>query len=55
MTEEQVEAIRTAVDIIRMGGTIKRVDGESFTAYKVGQLVRVDIKQDAQLDGKVAR
>jgi hypothetical protein len=55
VTEEQVDAIRTAVDIIRKGGAIKRVDGDTFTAYKVGQLVRVDIKQDVQLDGKVAR
>lgn len=43
VTEEQVEAIKVAVDIIRKG-SIKRVDGDDFTAYKVGEIVRVDIK-----------
>lgn len=50
MTDELLDAIRTAVDFI-CDGKVKRVDGEFFTAYKVGDLVRVDIK----VNGKVGK
>lgn len=51
MTNEQVDDIRTAVDIIREG-KIRRVEAETFTVYKVGDLVRVDIKV---VNGKVSK
>ena len=46
-TDETLEAIKEAVAIIERGAA-KRIDGDFFTAYKVGEIIRVDIKPNKE-------
>jgi len=38
------EAIKAAVISLQMSPGIKRVNGNGWSAYKVGEIIRVDIK-----------
>jgi hypothetical protein len=39
------EAIKAAVIAIQMSENINRVDGKGWTVYRVGNVIRIDIKE----------
>jgi len=42
------EAIKAAVISIQMISTMKRVDGNGWSVYRVGNIIRVDIKEKVE-------
>jgi hypothetical protein len=38
-------AIEEAVTVLQSSETLKRVDGKGWSAYKVGTIIRIDIKE----------
>lgn len=37
------ETIQNAFNMVK-DGTVKRVDGDTFTVYKAGNIIRIDVK-----------
>lgn len=45
MTKEMWDAIQKAAELVNLGTSIKRVDGDGWSVYAVGNIVRIDIKK----------
>ena len=45
MTEEEFKSIKEAIEIIQNNPKINRIDGNKWSVYLVGQIVRIDIKK----------
>jgi hypothetical protein len=41
------DVVRDAYDMVDSGAA-KRIDGDGFVAYKVGEIIRIDIKDLSQ-------
>lgn len=51
-TEEQIlSAVCEAVKVLSNTPTVNRLDGDGWRAYRVGEVIRVDIKQGAISNG----
>jgi hypothetical protein len=46
VTDETMEAIREGICIVSKG-PLKRVEGDGYKVYRVGNIVRVDIENSA--------
>jgi hypothetical protein len=46
VTDETMEAIREGICIVSKG-PLKRVEGDGYKVYRVGNIVRVDIENNA--------
>ncbi len=39
------KVIEEAYNMVKKG-TVKRIDGEDFSLYKMGSIIRIDVKQE---------
>jgi hypothetical protein len=42
------EGIKSAIQILQMNQSVKKVDGPNWSVYWVGSIMRVDIKKDSK-------
>lgn len=45
MTEQDYDAIKNAIKIIQTTPGVTKVEGDKWSVYSVGQVIRIDIKK----------